>query len=1618
MTDSQSVLLSLTQGGRYTFSVSPVDIAGNAVQGAVQYPFRLVFDLPRVSTVSLGGVSGDAVFLNGPDTEIIATFTDGSGAGLALSEGESSIVVTGPSGNTVPGETRANGDTQLIWHPLSLPTDGSADGRYTVTITPMDNAGRTGIAVQRQFIYDTQTPRITAASPITLSAPVSYVGGSLHQFSFTIEDVGPAGFDWDVQKVALVGAGEEPVSATMTHNALTQQLYLTLPAPFPGDGSADGEYTLDVSLIDKAGNRVDSQHAFIYDSVVPKLSAVLVNTGETPIALASHQVTELDVPVSSITVRFEERTRVDFDNTSVTLSEQDGTPIPFTLESNNIDELTINFVSLTQGGRYTFSVSPVDIAGNAVQGAVQYPFRLVFDLPRVSTVSLGGVSGDAVFLNGPDTEIIATFTDGSGAGLALSEGESSIIVTGPTGNTVPGETRANGDTQLIWHPLSLPADGSADGRYTVTITPMDNAGRTGIAVQRQFIYDTQTPRITDAMPTILSEPVSYLSGSLHQFTFTIEDVGPAGFDWEAQKIALVDVADRPILSALTRNELTQQLYLTLPAPFPGDGSADGRYSLNVSLIDKAGNRIDSQHIFVYDSVVPKISDVLVNTTPDPLSLVPHQVTELAESISSITVQFEETTRVDFEMTTVTLTNESDEVIPLTLEHNGISQLTAHLVGLTQSGLYTFGVTAQDIAGNISQSAVQYPFRLQFILPTVGSVVIGESITSGSGDVAYANARNMRIDATLLDPAGVGLALDETGSNITVTTPDATVVPGTLTTNGTDLIRWEPITLSTDGSSDGRYAVYITPIDKAGRQGSTVYREFIYDTQAPKITAAEPVDLSQPVSYISESLTQLNLTIQDVGPADLELADQAISLRDASGRLLPAQLTYNSELYRVFLTLTEPLPLDGSRDGQYTVVIALSDKAGNVLDAEHTIVYDTQVPTLISTNPADKALITEDITQIQVTLDDKGESGIDWKNTTVTLVDPNGTAISGELASDGKTQLTLNTNQLVEDGRYIIRVNAVDRAGNGNASIFEHSFLLSRHLPAIVSTVPATAPIDEAFTSEKVERIEVALQTDDEHHLSTLQLLNPAGQVIAGQQQREPNRLIYNLVRPLATDGSEDGRYTIEFTPISGSGRSGDMQKLVFMYDTQSPEIEPEAIRLIVAEPAANNALMEIHADLTDNSAGIDWKNLDEEWITFEQLSPNATQISGRVSHNGEATLIFRLTVPLADNGSADGEYRITITPIDLAGNGDTSYEKVFTYDTVPPVIDVSTLLINDLPLLVDTNAVDYPTAISTTTGVVIQASVTDTGLGVDLSQSKIVVRDPTGAEISGNTQQNGVDTLIFKSDGLNFQGPYQVTVTGIGNDSERLGFAPSGTITTQFLYETTEPTATLTSDGGKTELTDEALPLQGTATDPAGTRPRGQGGGDGGEVPVPASGVWLVEIVGTGPDGQPIEPVPAEDESDAQEEPWSRWSIDFFPARSGEYDLDIRVTDKAGNFAVYDVGEYTMSVSFSFRGATFGWPNPLRRTKQDVAFFSFDLNAPSGETVDLTLHIYDWSGDIVRSQVYSNVVSGKRNDQLIKWNLENQAGTAVARGLYIFRLEAVNAAGNRANAVGKILVVD
>ena len=1541
----------------------------------------------------------------------------------------------------VPVNITSNGTgavTLTLAAPIAL--DGSDDGTYTIEVTPTDRAGNTGATALRKFYLVGRKHE----PEIRLTMPEATRLSNLATVVVELVDYVGAGIDFDASTVTVRNPqGGLVPQEELEHDEASNQLTWTAAAPFARDGSADGEYTITATFVDWTRRRFTQRFPIVLDTRVPEIENVHVKTSESETELSTDTITAITENFSQILVTFQKaavsegnagpspvQPDIDFTNTVIELTGPEAA-VPINISIHSATQLAVRFVELMEDGVYTLAITPQDIVGNTARGAVHYAFLLDTEAPRITAPTPLIFNQQSVTYIGSalrQFQFAFTVEDVGPADLYLEA--QTIEVLDASGANIPIALTYDELTSQVYLalPASFPRDGSVDGEYTVKISLVDKAGNRSDS-EYTVVYDSKAPQVTsvvvnaDPLVGLLPNRIAKIGEPINSITLQFEEA--TQIDFANTQITLVG----PESSDISGESMMPSIPLTLE----DDGVSQvtlsfldleqvGTYTLSVTPQDVAGNAAAGavDYRFVLDMPVPQLTSVVVDTAA-PVELVPNRVPEIVEPINSITLQFEGTRQIDFANTQITLMGPegSDESgvsttpsISLMLENDGVSQVTLSFLDLEQLGSYILSVTPQDVAGNVGAS-LDYRFILDIPLPRVSSVVIGGIETEAGSDVVYVNASNMIIGVFLLDPTETGLSFGSEGSDITVVDSDDIVVRGATGSNGEDLIVWEPIALTSDGTTDGRYRVYITPVDKAGRQGSTVYREFIYDTQDPEIQAAEPINLSQPVSYISQSLTQFSFTIADIGPADLELSDQKVTLSGASGGLVPTQLTNDTE-NQLFLTLDQPLPLDGSMDGEYTVLIELADKAGNSYTVEHLIVYDTQAPTLVSTVPADGALLTEDVTQIQVTLNDEGGSGIDWAVTTVTLVDPNGTEISGELVSNGETELTLTTNQLVGDGRYIIRVQASDRAGNGDAIVFERSFLLSRRLPTIVSTEPVTAPADEAFMNEELERVEVTLEADDENHLSTLRLLNPATQVVAGQLQRANDRLIYNLIRSLATDGSDDGVYTIEFTPISASGRSGEVQRLTFTYDTQAPEIEPdEAISLVVAEPEVNNSLTEIHVNLTDQTSGIDWKNLDEKWLTFERLSPNPTKISGRISDDGQDNLTFRLTVPLADNGSADGEYRITLNPKDRAGNDDESYERVFIYDTSPPMIDQNTLLINDAPLLVDINAENYPTAVSTTGGVGIQANIFDTGLGVNLAQSKIIVTSPDGSEVSGNTQQNGVDTLIFKSDGLTIQGVYKVTVMSIGNDSELLGFAPTDSLTTEFLYETTVPTAAITSDGGETELTDKALPLEGTASDPSGTQRTGDG-----EIPVPASGVWLVEIVGTGPDKQPIDPVAAVDDSNAEQELWSVWSIDFLPTRSGEYDLDVRVTDNAGNYEIYDIGKYTMSVSLTFRGTTFGWPNPLRLSKRDVAFFSFDVNVPRGETIELTLSIYDWSGDMVLSETYPDVVSGQRNDQLVKWNLENQAGASVARGIYVFRLEAVNSAGNHANVVGKVLVVD
>ena len=1521
-------------------------------------------------------------------------------------------------GEPIAGEQRDDGVKLITFTSAEL----TSVGVYTLTVVVADRAGNVGVPQRFTYTDEIKPPRVTSITP-----PAKSRVNHLTEISTVLEDQSGTGIDFSAAGSTIeLRSPDGVVVGGVVANDGVDTMTLNLMDSLLTDGSDDGVYTISVQPVDRLGVSGDiRQFTITYDTQSPRVQSV------SHIDMTAN-VSNVNGPVRRIETELnEDLSGIDFEGSSVQLwrhSESERVLVPGTLRNDGtllwwqLDNPLAR--SGTDDGLYSVEIKAMDKAGNVEERA----FRFVYDtqVPVVSSIQATAVAGTTLELDAagsastvveaPIHQIHLVFSDGSGTGSGIDVSQTVAQLIRPNEIAVAATQQDNGVETVSLRFNSLRNDGTDDGRYLIRVTPIDLAGNTLMSpVEFRFIYATRKPEIISTTP---SEFTSV--NQVDSVSAVLLDHSGEGIDFDHSTVGLHN-SEGNLIDGRQRVDVEGSVITwELDQPLSRDGVDDGEYFIRIVAISEIGSEFKSSKTFLYDTQTPRIVSVSAEAMSST-SIPVNKLVVIDRSFAQMTVRLSDertdgeqipTSGINFVGTMVQLIAPNDVQKDITVADDGEAQLFVSFTPLIQPGAYTLEITPLDFGGNAPGHPIQYNFSLDIAKPRVESVTIGEH----KAPVEFINQLE-RITAKFVDPNGVGLNFTNEGSILSVTGPSG-VVEGLKKGNGTDELIWSPLHIPLDGTADGRYTLTVTPVDSFGLSGAVARFEFVLDSQKPEIISAAPIDLTRAVSYIGEQVIQISAHVADAGPAGLNMLAQTIKLQDSNGVFIPADLTSDGDS-QILLTLAQPLATNGSDDGEYSVVINLGDRADNTFEIEHTFVYDTQAPTLVDTDPAGD-LIRDDLTSIIADLSDLGGSGIDFTVSQLMLFDPNGNQVSGQLVNDGVGQLVLQLDELAEDGSYRIRVLAADRAGNGANAPFDRTFLFSTNLPTVVATVPVTTPAESAFTRIPPSQVEVEFQSSP--NLSTVKLIHPNGTTVPGLQIRDGNRLIYRLSRELASDGSDDGGYTIVVTPVNSAGRSGEEQQFTFMCDTVLPEVG--GILPVVESPGDNNALNEILALVTDAtpSSSIDWDELDDSWISFEKVG-TGEEIKGRLTTDRDQLISFRIESPLASDGSQDGNYRVTVMPRDRAGNVAIPTALEFFLDTRPPIIHTDSLLINDRPLLVSTNHPDYPSADGSGSGVVIQARMSDVGadgkagLGVDLSQSSIVVTAPDGTAVSGNLIQNGTDTIVFRSGPLIAEGFYRVVITSVGLDVDGLGFAPTGSITTQFLHETKEPVAELTDFGGKTSLTDKPLPLRGTATDPVSLVDEGTGGEQGGTVA--ASGIAFVEIIGTGPDGEPIEPVLAVDESSAGSEPWASWSLDFLPARSGGYNLDIRVTDRAGNAAVYDGVTANLSVSLTYRGSTYSWPNPLRRSSGDRAHFSFDVNIPRGSKINMTLNIYDFAGDLVFEDTFSNISPGRDSDQLVTWNLKNQAGAAVARGVYIFRLEAEDiATKNLSNAVGKMLVIE
>jgi len=1439
----------------YAIKVKAVDKAGRELEDS----FTFMYDTQVPVVTSITPADGDV--LTEAISAMVIQVSDGAGSGVDFAASKGTMSLTGVS-NIVRQDNGA--DTMTFTFPAL-----ENIGRYAIGITIRDNAGN-------EYIHESKFDFVEKSGDVlpdvvSLEPPERAFVNSLSQVVAVLRDNSGKGIDLDLSTMSLEDPQGVAVPGVQTDDG-SDTITLELSSPRPTDGSADGTHTIKIKAVDKAGGVAEESFTFLFDTLSPSV----VST--TPAANDAFYE-----GISQVTVELNDGdgSGVDLDATSVNVQGPNG-QVQADRSDNGVGIITLTFSTLTDTGNYVIQINPLDRADNAGY-PVEVKFSYVLKAPAVKSVSLT----NQAYVDALDS-IEAVLEDRSGIGLDLSETGSSIVVIGPDGELQADQT-GSGDDTLTWTPVhSLAKDGTDDGEYEVTVTPMDTTGASGQPRQYIVIYDTQTPEVVSASPVDINADITHVGQQLISVQASLTDEGPAGIEIEDQAIYL-EAADGTQVPGVQTDDNDDTVNWNLANPLAKDGSADGIYNVVVNSVDKAGNEKEFRYPLLYDTIPPAVVEV----SPAENALVTSSITEVSAKLED-----SGDGAIDFQQSEIEVRTPNGSIMSGLLSNDGVSEMTLSFASLEINGTYTVLVTAVDKAGNGSNTS----WETEFVYETGLPVVISTTPITDSPDRAFVNQQLTQVTVRLRETGDGGIDLSATGSKIGLRGPDGNLIIGEQTDNGINTLTFTlSRARSSDGTEDGEYAIIVNPVNAAKRRDEQDREfKFIYDTQAPVVVSASPVDIDAELSYVHEQITQMEATLMDEGPA-----------------------------------------------------------------------------------------------------------GIDLDRSSMTLIDPNGDTVDSDISDDDEDTMWLKFPAgLSAEGTYRLEINAVDKAKN--STTVRADFIYSINIPEVVSTIPATTPAEEAYANTQLRDVRVELRETGSSGIdlsatgSTIRLRGPKGDVTGIQSDDGEKILIYTLTNSLAVDGSDDGAYTISVTPVNAAKLMGPTVEFEFFYDTVNPEVDTDNI-FLWSSGEAGSSLSEISVVLTDAEpgSGIDWENASDSWMKLQNTT-SGKEIIGRVYVDQETSnIILVLDVALASNGGEDGYYTVIISPRDKAGNTlVVQYE--FYYDTRPPTVNMAEISINDKPLETDSALDAYPTAVNTKNGVTIIAKLEDDGVGIDLTQSSITVSGP-GGDVTGSLMQDGVDTIWLTTGLLHEEGIYNVNINPVdlsGNGAS----GSSATISTQFLFETHVPEANLTEPAdGELEAEDEPIELKGTATDRAS-------GGENNSVA--ASGVAKVEIGGTGPGGKELDWIQAVDESDADEEPWSTWSLDYLPDTSGTYELEIRVWDNAGNFEVYDANlKIEFTISLSFQRDAYCWPNPVTN---GVAHISFEVNAPESRNVDVTLFVYDVSGDLVYEETHYDIPSRTRTS--VEWECVNAAENKVATGIYIFRLES-KLDDQVANKIGKPMVI-
>ncbi|EJB6792920.1 non-fimbrial adhesin SiiE [Salmonella enterica] len=1238
--------------GSYTLTVKVEDKAGNTNYSA---PLTVVIDtqiaIDGVELVNDSGVKGDNMTNDDRPHFRVTVPTDVNEVRLSIDGGNSWVQAT-------PGVA---GSWEYIW-----PTD-LADGQYTLTVEATDKAG------------NTVTKTIDFAVDTTLSVPVIVLDSA--------DDTGIQGDNMTNSTqptFALQHIDDDAVRVTVSveHGGVTTTFDATKGTGgwtfTPPTSWADGDYTLSVSVEDKAGN---TSH-----------SASLTVTVDTQIAINNIElVNDSGIPDDNLTnnVRPHFQVTVPTDVNVVRLSIDGGKTWFNATQSATPGVWDYIWPDDVADGGYTLTVEATDETGNKATQTLDFTIDTTLSVPTLSLDSAddSGIAGDNITnvktpgftLNNIDTDVSRVIVEVMHNGIKQ---EVPLVQTGgqwrfaPTSDwadgdyilTVKVEDRAGNvkqsapltvtvDTHIAIDRIELVNDSGIPGdnltnearpHFQVTVPADVNGVRLSIDGGKTWFDATQsatsgvwdytwltnvangphtlmveasdkagnktTQKLDFTIDTILSEPTITLDSA---------DDSAAGDNITNVKmpgftLGNIDADVTKVVVTVAHDGKNQQIELIKNGGVwrftPGAAWTDGDYTLTVKVEDKAGNTNYS---------APLTVTIDTQTSIDRI--------ELLNDTGIVGDNLTNEARPQFHITVPTDVNS----VQLSLD-GGINWVNATL---TSDGVweyiwptdlventYTLTVKATDVAGNTATETLNFIIDTTLSTPTI---TLDSADDSGT---ANDNKTNVKTPGFIIG----GIDSDVTQVVVQVMRDGHSEEVELTQTNG----QWRFVPGS--AWTDGDYTLTVTVKDEAGNIRHSAPLTVTIDTQI----TIDHIELVNDSGIPDDNLTNnVRPHFQVTVPTDVNVVRLSIdggkTWFNATQSATPGVWDYTW--------------LADVGEGKHTLTVEATDKAGNKTTQQLDFIIDTLLsePTIVLDSTDDSGTKGDHLTNVNKPTFLLGNIDADARYVTVE-VQHGGTKEVLTATKDATGNWSVTPTGTWADGDYTLTVRVEDEAGN------------EKHSASLTVTVDTQITIDvielvndngipgDNMTNDAHPQFRVTVPGD----VNEVSLSIDGGVTwVKATQSATPG--VWNYTWPGTVP---DGDYTLNVKATDNAGNTVT-ETLHFTIDTTL------STPVIVLDSADDSG---VHGDNMTNHT--------QPTFALQHIDDDAVRVTVSVEHGG-VTTTFDATKDaggwtFTPTGAwADGDYTLSVSVEDKAGNTSHSASLTVTVDTQIAINNIE--LVND-----------------------------------------------------------------------------------------------------------------------------------------------------------------------------------------------------------------------------------------------------------------------------------------------------------------------------------------------------